>query len=76
MPAPLRKPAANTDIRDQPASTFAEGARYLRLAVATLRSWALGRAYPTAAGALPFLTGDAIADVLSTQEEDRWQSQA
>jgi len=41
--------SAATD-RDFPAYTLAEAARYLRLPVATLRSWALGRAYPTAEG--------------------------
>ena len=35
-----------TDIRNQPAYTLAEAARYLKLAPATLRSWVVGRAYP------------------------------
>lgn len=39
-----------TDIRDQPAYTVAEAARYLKVAPATLRSWVLGRPYPKAAG--------------------------
>lgn len=38
------------DIRDQPAYTLAEGARYLKVAPATLRSWVVGRAYPKAEG--------------------------
>lgn len=38
------------DIREQPAYTLAEGARYLKVAQATLRSWILGRAYQTAKG--------------------------
>src|SRR4051812_4036299 len=36
--------------RDVPAYTLAEAARYVRLPVATLRSWVLGRQYPTAEG--------------------------
>ncbi len=43
-----RKAAA--DSRDVAAYTIAEAARYLRLPAATLRSWVLGRAYPTADG--------------------------
>lgn len=35
---------------EQPAYTLAEAARYLKLPVATLRSWVLGRSYPTATG--------------------------
>lgn len=37
--------------RDVAAYTIAEAARYLRLPVATLRSWAFGREYPRADGA-------------------------
>lgn len=37
-------------VRDQPTYTLAEAARYLRLPVATLRSWVVGRGYPTAFG--------------------------
>jgi hypothetical protein len=36
--------------RDSPAYTIAEAARYLRLPLATLRSWVFGRQYPTAEG--------------------------
>lgn len=36
--------------RDQPAYTLAEATRYLKLPVATLRSWVIGRSYPTATG--------------------------
>lgn len=36
----------NTKLRDQAAYTLAEGARYLKVAPATLRSWVVGRAYP------------------------------
>ncbi|MEX1204206.1 MAG: DUF433 domain-containing protein [Rhodospirillaceae bacterium] len=50
MPATVRKTAAANDIRDRPAYTLVEGARYLKLAAATLRSWVLGRHYPTAGG--------------------------
>jgi hypothetical protein len=38
------------DIRNQPAYGPAEAARYLRLPIATLRSWVVGRAYPKADG--------------------------
>ena len=38
------------DIRDRPAYTVAEAARYLKVAPATLRSWVAGRSYPTGAG--------------------------
>jgi len=43
-----------TGARDSAAYTLAEAARYLRLPVATLRSWALGRHYPTAEGSGQF----------------------
>jgi uncharacterized protein (DUF433 family) len=43
-----RKTAASD--RDFAAYTLAEAARYLRLPAATLRSWVLGRQYPTAEG--------------------------
>jgi uncharacterized protein (DUF433 family) len=36
--------------RDSAAYTLAEAARYARLPAATLRSWVLGRQYPTAGG--------------------------
>jgi uncharacterized protein (DUF433 family) len=45
-----RRTANKTDLRDQPAYTLAEAARYLKLPVATLRSWVAGRPYPKAAG--------------------------
>jgi uncharacterized protein (DUF433 family) len=41
---------AATDARDIGAYTIAEAARHLRLPAATLRSWVLGREYPTADG--------------------------
>lgn len=40
--------------RDAAAYTLAEAARYVRLPAATLRSWILGRQYPTAEGAAIF----------------------
>lgn len=43
-----------TDIRDQPAYSLAEAARYLKVAPATLRSWVVGRAYPKADGPAHF----------------------
>lgn len=42
--------AKNTDLRNQPAYTLAEAARYLKLPAATLRSWVAGRPYPKAEG--------------------------
>jgi uncharacterized protein (DUF433 family) len=51
MSAPDGKIASHADLRNQPAYTLAEGARYLKLPTATLRAWAVGRAYPTARGA-------------------------
>ncbi|MEN8720691.1 MAG: DUF433 domain-containing protein [Oceanococcaceae bacterium] len=39
-----------TDIRDQPAYTLTEAARYLKVAPATLRSWVIGRTYPKGSG--------------------------
>ena len=44
-----RRPAAN-DHRNQPSYPLSEAARYLKLPGATLRSWAVGRPYPTARG--------------------------
>jgi uncharacterized protein (DUF433 family) len=38
------------DLRDQPAYTVAEAARYLKLPMATLRSWVVGRPYPKGDG--------------------------
>lgn len=38
------------DIRNQPAYTVAEAARYLKLPQATLRTWVVGRDYPVAEG--------------------------
>jgi uncharacterized protein (DUF433 family) len=52
MLAPQGRSAA--DIRDQPAYSLAEASRYLKLPPATLRAWAVGRAYPTARGAKHF----------------------
>jgi uncharacterized protein (DUF433 family) len=52
MSASPRRTAASD--RDNPAYTLAEAARYLRLPSATLRSWVLGREYPTADGSSQF----------------------
>jgi uncharacterized protein (DUF433 family) len=41
---------ADTDPRELPAYTIREAACYLQLPVATLKSWVLGRHYPTKAG--------------------------
>src|SRR5580658_1234456 len=45
--SPVRTAASE---RDTAAYTLAEATRYLRLPAATLRSWVLGRDYPTAEG--------------------------
>ena len=37
----VAREATATDLRDSPAYTLAEAARYLKLAPATLRSWML-----------------------------------
>lgn len=37
---------SKTELRDQPAYTVTEAARYLKLPLATLRSWTIGREYP------------------------------
>ena len=50
MATSLRRSAQKTDLRDQPAYGLAEATRYLKLPVATLRSWVAGRRYPTASG--------------------------
>jgi len=42
--------ANNFDLRNQPAYPLVEAARYLKLPVATLRSWVAGRPYPKAEG--------------------------
>jgi uncharacterized protein (DUF433 family) len=39
--------AKATDLRNQPAYSLSEAARYLRLPAATLRSWTVGRPYPS-----------------------------
>ncbi|MGQ0636665.1 MAG: DUF433 domain-containing protein [Planctomycetaceae bacterium] len=42
--------SVTTDPREVPAYGIREAAHYLQLPVATLKSWVLGRSYPTAAG--------------------------
>lgn len=50
MPRRITSSVYGTDAREIPNYGIAEGARYLGLPVATLRSWILGRSYPTASG--------------------------
>ena len=50
---PERRPTAISPL-DQPAYQLAEAARYVRLPVATLRTWTLGRQYATAQGSSQF----------------------
>jgi uncharacterized protein (DUF433 family) len=45
---------ANIDVRTQPAYSLTEAAHYLRLSSGTLRSWVVGRPYPTADGPRTF----------------------
>jgi uncharacterized protein (DUF433 family) len=45
-----RRSAAANDPRNQQSYPLSEAARYLRLPPATLRSWTVGRPYPTARG--------------------------
>lgn len=52
MDAKARRDAQKHDLRSQPAYGLSEAARYLKLPVATLRSWVAGRAYPKAKGAV------------------------
>lgn len=40
----------DNNLRNQPAYTLAEAARYLKLPPATLRSWVVGRSYPKVGG--------------------------
>jgi uncharacterized protein (DUF433 family) len=45
---------ANVDARIQPAYSLSEAAHYLRLSSGTLRSWMIGRPYPTTEGPRTF----------------------
>ena len=44
----------DNNLRNQPAYTLAEAARYIKLPPATLRSWVVGRPYPKAGGVKHF----------------------
>jgi uncharacterized protein (DUF433 family) len=46
----LQIPEPGQDLRELPAYSLTEAARYLRMPEATLRSWVVGRSYPTTAG--------------------------
>lgn len=46
--------ATKLDVRSLPAYSINEAARYVRLSPATLRSWFIGRPYPTARGTSHF----------------------
>jgi len=52
--AQARKAETDFDPRDSAAYSVAEAARYLKLPVATLRSWVAGRSYPKAQGVARF----------------------
>ncbi len=45
---------SEVDPQDAPAYTLIEAARYIKLPVATLRSWVVGRPYPKASGVARF----------------------
>jgi uncharacterized protein (DUF433 family) len=47
-------PLTKLEARNEPAYSITEASRYLRLLPATLRSWVLGRPYPTARGLSQF----------------------
>jgi uncharacterized protein (DUF433 family) len=59
--------AHNIELRDQPAYTLAEAARYLKLPAATLRSWAIGRDYPAAGKTAHFRPLIHVASTAPTQ---------
>ena len=50
----MEEPLTKLDSRSEPAYSITEAGRYLRLSPATLRSWVLGRPYPTARGLSQF----------------------
>ena len=50
----LEESLTKLDSRSDPAYSITEASRYLRLSPATLRSWVLGRPYPTARGLSQF----------------------
>jgi uncharacterized protein (DUF433 family) len=50
MPQQNPREESSRRASEAPAYTLAEAARYLKLPVATLRSWLFGRSYPTAEG--------------------------
>lgn len=54
MTVARRTTAVQTDIRDQPSYPLTEAARYLKVPVATVRSWAFGRDYVTGEGSRHF----------------------
>lgn len=50
MEARTKRDTEKHDVRDQAAYGLAEAARYVKLPVATLRSWVAGRTYPGSGG--------------------------
>jgi uncharacterized protein (DUF433 family) len=50
----VKRDDMSVSYRDRAAYTLTEAARYLRLPTATLRSWVLGREYPTTEGGAQF----------------------
>jgi len=49
-----KEPATKEDVLNVPAYPMSEAVRYLRVSAATLRSWFVGRPYPTARGTSQF----------------------
>jgi uncharacterized protein (DUF433 family) len=54
MPTHSARHAKNPAPQDEPAYSLIEAARYVKLPVATLRSWVVGRPYPRASGVAHF----------------------
>ncbi len=54
MPRTKRNADLVQELREAPSYSLAEAARYLRIPISTLRSWVVGRSYPTRGGAKRF----------------------
>ncbi len=54
MPRNKRNADLVQELREAPSYSLAEAARYLRIPISTLRSWVVGRSYPTQGGAKRF----------------------
>jgi uncharacterized protein (DUF433 family)/DNA-binding transcriptional regulator YiaG len=54
MPRTIRKADSLQELREAPSYGLAEAARYLRIPISTLKSWVVGRSYPTQGGTKQF----------------------